>query len=64
LKRKEESINYMERENFLYKINGVFRFNTGDEDNGIVTQKLGIEPVCCWSWYDIWRLSACRRRKS
>ena len=35
----------MERENFLYKITGDFGFNTGDNDIGIITQKLGIEPT-------------------
>ena len=38
----------MEREHFLYKIDGVFRFKTADENNSIVTQKLGIEPT--WGW--------------
>lgn len=39
---------FMERENFLYKIDGNFGFNTGDKNSSIVTQKLGIDPT--WSW--------------
>jgi len=38
----------MERENFLYKIDGSFAFSTDDKNSSIVTQKLGIEPH--WSW--------------
>jgi hypothetical protein len=38
----------MERENFLYKIDGSFGFNTGNINIDKITQKLGIKPT--WGW--------------